>query len=315
LLRAAVTIGVLALVLRLVPLETLLEGARRVPPALWLAVLGGFLLGHLVSAGKWRLLLAASGAHPRAPMVVRAHGAALFANLCLPSIVGGDLVRAGLVIQDGSPAGAVAVGGLADRVLDTGALTLVAALGGILAPRVLEGPAALVLAAGAAACLAAIVGVVVFARVGHPERLPGPLARLAGPLAKVRVAAQGLAGRPGAAVVALLLALGVQGAFACANAVLGGAVGIDLPLAAWLLAWPLAKIVALLPISLGGIGVREAALAGLLLPFGVDPALAVAESLLWEAVLVAGGLVAGTASLAIGFATRGPRPLASGGRA
>ena len=38
--------------------------------------------------------------------------------------------------------------------------------------------------------------------------------------------------------------------------------------AVWLLAWPLAKLIALAPVSLGGIGVREVALATLLLPCG-----------------------------------------------
>ena len=40
----------------------------------------------------------------------------------------------------------------------------------------------------------------------------------------------------------------------------------------------------------------------LLLPFAVDPVLAVAQSLLWETVLVALGLTAGAASLWLGRA-------------
>ena len=63
----------------------------------------------------------------------------------------------------------------------------------------------------------------------------------------------------------------------------------------WFLAWPLAKLVALVPVSLGGIGVREAALAVFLTPFGVDAALAVAQSLTWEAVLIFSGMISGLA--------------------
>ena len=65
------------------------------------------------------------------------------------------------------------------------------------------------------------------------------------------------------------------------------------PLAVWAVAWPLAKIAAFLPVSLGGIGVREAALTGLLATFGVDPALAVAQGLLWRSGLMALGLLGG----------------------
>jgi len=46
--------------------------------------------------------------------------------------------------------------------------------------------------------------------------------------------------------------------------------------------------------------VREVALAGLLAPFGVASSLAVAQSLCWEVVLVASGLVAGAAAIATG---------------
>ena len=70
-------------------------------------------------------------------------------------------------------------------------------------------------------------------------------------------------------------------------------IGVDIPLAAWFLVWPLSKLAALVPISLGGLGVREATLAALLVPFGIAPALGVVTALLWQTVLLAGGLFAG----------------------
>jgi uncharacterized membrane protein YbhN (UPF0104 family) len=57
--------------------------------------------------------------------------------------------------------------------------------------------------------------------------------------------------------------------------------------------WPLAKIASLMPISLGGLAVREASLAALLLPFGVPVATSVVCSLLWQTVLITGGLAGG----------------------
>jgi uncharacterized membrane protein YbhN (UPF0104 family) len=61
--------------------------------------------------------------------------------------------------------------------------------------------------------------------------------------------------------------------------------------------WPLAKLAAVLPLTQGGIGVREAALVGLLAPFGAPGPLVLASGLAWEAVVIAGGLVAGGVSL------------------
>jgi glycosyltransferase 2 family protein len=57
--------------------------------------------------------------------------------------------------------------------------------------------------------------------------------------------------------------------------------------------WPLSKLAALVPITLGGLGVREATLAALLVPFGVPPAVGVVAALLWQTVLITGGLFAG----------------------
>jgi len=69
-----------------------------------------------------------------------------------------------------------------------------------------------------------------------------------------------------------------------------------LPLRLWLFAWPLAKLAALLPLTQGGIGVREAALVALLTPFGAAGHLVLAAGLVWEGVIVAGGLLSGGAA-------------------
>jgi hypothetical protein len=95
------------------------------------------------------------------------------------------------------------------------------------------------------------------------------------------------------------LSLAIQSGFVFANAWMGHAIGIEVPLAVWFLVWPLAKIASLAPISLGGLAVREASLAALLLPFGVPVARSVVCSLLWQTVLIAGGLLGGLVWLAL----------------
>ena len=56
----------------------------------------------------------------------------------------------------------------------------------------------------------------------------------------------------------------------------------------------------MLPITQGGIGVREVALAALLAPFGAPAVRTVAVGLVWEAIPITGGLFGGLASLVIG---------------
>ena len=79
---------------------------------------------------------------------------------------------------------------------------------------------------------------------------------------------------------------------------LGRLVGIDIPLHVWFFVWPLAKIAGLAPVTQGGIGVREAAQAVLFAPFGVAAVQAVATGLVFEAVIISGGLVGGLIAVA-----------------
>jgi uncharacterized membrane protein YbhN (UPF0104 family) len=92
------------------------------------------------------------------------------------------------------------------------------------------------------------------------------------------------------------LGISAQLAFITLNIALAEACGLHLAFRVWLFAWPLAKLSAALPITQGGIGVREAALAALLLPFGASAALSVAAGIAWEAIVISGALVAGLTS-------------------
>jgi uncharacterized membrane protein YbhN (UPF0104 family) len=92
-------------------------------------------------------------------------------------------------------------------------------------------------------------------------------------------------------VRAAVLSLAVQSAFVLANVWLARSAGVTTALAAWFVAWPLSKLVAVLPISLGGIGVREAALVALLAPYGAPRDAVLASGLLWQAVLIVTGVV------------------------
>jgi uncharacterized membrane protein YbhN (UPF0104 family) len=100
-----------------------------------------------------------------------------------------------------------------------------------------------------------------------------------------------LARQPARLVACLGLSMTVQAGFVLANVILAEAAGVRVPLAAWYVAWPLSKLIAAIPISLGGIGVREASLAGFLAPFGASPPAVVASGLLWQTILLAGGLL------------------------
>jgi uncharacterized membrane protein YbhN (UPF0104 family) len=71
----------------------------------------------------------------------------------------------------------------------------------------------------------------------------------------------------------------------------------------------LAKIAAVMPITQGGIGVREAALVVLLAPFGAPASQVLATGIVWEGVIITAGLLAGlTAFLLRRWESHASRP-------
>ena len=111
------------------------------------------------------------------------------------------------------------------------------------------------------------------------ERLPGKLANVA---LRFREGLESLVRAPHIAFSGFILSVGIQSGFVGLNIILAESMGIKAPFLIWFFAWPLAKIIALVPVSLGGIGVREAALAVIMAPFGIQAALVVAQSISWE---------------------------------
>ncbi len=272
------------------PAAEVWSAMSRTPLPQWLAVVAAFGVAHAVGATKWRMLVRAAGVPLDHITALRAHAAGLFANIWLPSIIGGDVVRAAWITRAHGGIAVPALAGIADRALDLGALIALGALGAYFAPADKLGPAAPILRAGAIAFgVAGLAGLGLLYAV--PLRRLPPRAR--GALARVREVLGAYAARPGTALASFALALCTQSAFVAMNAWLGAAIGVAPGAAAWLLAWPLSKVVAMVGFTLGGLGVREGALALLLAPFGVPATSALAQGLVWQTVLFAFGIVAG----------------------
>jgi uncharacterized membrane protein YbhN (UPF0104 family) len=305
-LRVGGSAGILALLFYFLPLGELWAGMRRVSPALWLAVLAGYLGAHVIAVVRWRLMVNAAGAGLGLAPAARCHFAGIFGNLFLPSLVGGDVVRAGLALRLGRSKAGVLLGSLLDRMLDVVVLAGLAGASAALLPRALDAGSRRVfvaLAVGAAAAGAAALAALLVLTRRRSWRMRRRMVRL-------RQAARSVAQQRARVALALLLSLVGQSAFVLLIARIGAACGLALPLTAWFFAYPMAKLVALAPVSQGGIGLREAALVVLLAPFGVTPVLAVAVGLVYETINVAGNLLGGLVSAALGRRAAGARKLA-----
>jgi uncharacterized membrane protein YbhN (UPF0104 family) len=300
--------ALLGVVFYLVGGQAVWSAMKKTQPGTWAMGLAGFIVLHTLSAAKWRFFLKLCGVDLPFKTATQCYSAGLFANLCLPSLVGGDVLRAGLAVKATGRLAPVLLGSVIDRLSDILALGLLTGIGLVIAPAAAEhvhggrvsGPMVLVgLLAGAALALVAAR----VALAGLPlRRLPRKLARFA---VKTLRALKTLMAKPLHGLLGMVACLGLQAGFVAVNVPLGEMVGLHLDLRLWYLLWPLAKIAAMVPVSLGGLGVREMAFGFLVKPFA-DSELAVAESLIWQSILITGGLLAGAYWLASGLRTKAP---------
>jgi len=300
-LRWAAALAVLGVLLHFLPLAPLRAAIARVPVLSFLAVLLGYLLAHCVGVAKWRMVVNAAGAELDFATSAQCYFGGLFGTLFLPSIVGGDVVRLAVGLERSPRPAAVLTGNVVDRFLDVTAQAGLVLLGLVLVPELDLIPddverrisnALPLIALGVIALLGLLLML-------SKRILGGRSVRFRRRTARLRLALRSVSKRPRVLALGWLVGTCVQLAFLVLTAHLAFKCGLTLPLRAWLFAWPLAKLAAVLPLTQGGIGVREAALVALLSPFGAPGHLVLAAGLVWEGVVIAGGLIAGAAALVL----------------
>ena len=291
--RWAAALLILGILFYLLPVAPLRNALSRVPLTRFIAVLLIYLVALTGGITKWHTVVNSAGAQLSFAASAQCYTSGLFGALFLPSIIGGDVARLAVGISRSPRPAAVITGNVADRLLDVAAQLTLISLGLMLLPGSLpvpfEAPAKHVLLASVLAA-AILFGLVVALR---RPLLGGRPIRFRRWLAQLRHAVRTVSRRPHRLLLGWLLGTSVQGTYVLLTALLGITCGLDLPLPVWLFAWPLAKIAAVMPITQGGIGVREAALVVLLVPFGAPAAQVLATGIVWEGVIITGGLLAG----------------------
>ncbi|MGH8548135.1 MAG: lysylphosphatidylglycerol synthase transmembrane domain-containing protein [Methylococcales bacterium] len=296
-LRAILTIVILTALILWLPTDQLWAATKSTGINLWGLTIVCVVLFQIIAVWKWRILLLASELPVRWLESMRAHTAGLFANIWLPSISGGDVVRLGLVVKNKKQLASAFTGTAADRANDVVALLLLAAVGILWLPVIKANLGTRALGFITVLIVSTLLSAPAFLKYVRADWFPQ---RIAGAVTALKTALSSILSRKKTLILAQSLSLLIQGVFVLLNAVIGQAMGIQIPLSAWFVAWPLAKLAAMVPVSLGGIGVREAAMAALLAVFYVDPTLSVAQSLVWESIMLALGLIAGAVSLYLG---------------
>jgi len=298
LLKLVVTIGILAILIsRLDPAQVwnLLRGVEPVPVAMAVGLLAA---SHMAVALIWRRLLGVVGVELSVERTVSLYYAGLFLNNFFFGSVGGDSYRIYAAWKGTGGSGRpVLAATLLERLIGVTALLLLGTVAVVVKFSALPGGFRwLLLALSGGGTIAAFTVILV----------PAPLGRFALHLARNRsqttreritgtVASMQQAGRPAAVLTMLLVAVAAQGVRIWTHWWCARALGIEVAAADLFLVIPIIAVASGLPISIGGLGVREAAGVLLLAPLGVaEPSAFAMELLAWLVGVVTslvGGLI------------------------
>lgn len=291
-IKIVVSVGLLYVLLSRVDVTRLWATARTASVPLLAAALGLYLLMVLASAWRWGLLLRAQHIAARPVTLIQSYLVATFFNNFLPSNIGGDVVR----IRDtsnvaGSKTLATTVV-LVDRGIGLLGLVFVAAMGASLTAK--ASPALGPLGPGLL-WLVLLVGVAVAApvlllphgvgrllaplKVLHQEWVEERIARLVLALARFRDA-------PAAIALGFLGAIVVQGILVAFYAAIARAINVPIPVAHLAILVPLSFIVQMAPVSVNGLGVREATFSFYFAQLGLPLESALALSFLGAALVM-----------------------------
>jgi uncharacterized protein (TIRG00374 family) len=259
-----------------------------------------YVAGQALSTWKWRLLLAPVGLGAvRYPRLLAFYFIGMFFNLFLPTMVGGDAVKAVLLARDtGAPVRAT-TSVFMERNLGLFALLSIALVASWRAPAVdimgvTLSTLTLLLFCG---FIAANVALVTRGVYGLVDRIIAatPMARMRHRAAPLYDAVYAYRARPGVIASTVLLSFVFQGVVIAVVFLNTRALHLDVPFSSIAVFVPLISLASMIPVSVNGLGVREALYIFFFGRLGAPSEVSVSLALLFLAVTfmasLPGGLV------------------------
>lgn len=299
--RPIVSVGLLAILVSKIDPSTLVPADRSLPGTLAFLILGLVLMGasFVLASWRWQRVLAVFDAHIGLRTLLAHYLAGQFVGNVLPSTVGGDVLRITRLSKDTKSTEVAFASVVIERLTGFFALPLLTFVGFIARPDLLDHGRSWIALATAGVSLAFLA--IILALAASP-RLAGRFKdhenwmRFIG---AVHVGIDGLRRDPRDAFAALGAAIAYQLSVVSAVYCAVHTIGLTVPNGAVLAFVPAVAMAQVLPISVGGLGIREGMLALLLHPLGVKTGQAVAVGLLWYAMTLVVSL-AGAPSFALG---------------
>jgi uncharacterized membrane protein YbhN (UPF0104 family) len=306
-LRAVATVAMLVVLLSRLHLGRLFPLHSQSAVALLAVALVVTVSGIGLSVLRWQRVLVALGLATKVRTLFRVYLAGLFVGNFLPSTVGGDVVRVTRLARITSQRPRAFASVVLERLTGWLVLPVITLVGLVINPGLLQlGSAsrlAIALSLTTLALLAVVVGVSGSSRLGRWLSGREGWARFA---AAVHLGLDHLRHRPGAAAQVLAVSFAYQLVVAFGAFLVAVAIGLHVGWTAILAFMPVVAIVQVLPLTIGGLGLREGAFVVFLGPLGVTASQAIAFGLLVYGLNLAASLL-GAPAFAAGVAPAGAR--------
>ena len=288
--KISISIIILLLLLFYLPIPVIISSIKQISISEWSICLFIAFFIHILGVCKWRWQQMAARIKLRFLTVLRFYAAGVFANIFMPSIIGGDVLRTGLVIYHTGEKRNVILSSLIDRLCDVISLCILAVFGSLFVSNFLELNLYMVLII----VISVVIGLLIFGLgllcYKPPKWWPR---RFRHQTMRLKTALWCIVNNYRLTLSALFLSITLQVCLILLNATIGKAVGLNVPTILWFFVFPMAKMAAMIPISFGGIGVQELTMVGLMNGLGETPALALSQSLLWRGIIIAHGALYG----------------------
>ena len=256
-----------------------------------------YMTGQAISTLKWRILLAPVDLSTPYLRLLGFYFTGMFFNLFLPTIVGGDAVKALLLAREtGAPARAT-MSVFMERNTGLCALLLIALVAAYLAPPVRLYGVSLVTLTWLLAAGYAAANIVLFSpqayRIADGLIARSPLKSMRARAASLYEAAIPYTRAMGVLISSILLSIVFQFVVIGVVFLTARALSLSIPLTAAAVFVPLVSLAGMVPVSVNGLGVREALYILLFGRIGIPAELAVSLALLYFAVTVIASLPGG----------------------
>lgn len=281
--RPAISIALLAILLMITDLGQVIAIMKRVDPMLFAVAIVLFALSILTATQKWHLCIP----NISYGVLLRSYLSSLFFFLLPTGTLGAEASKLSLARTHHLRVSTIAGSIIVDKLTGLAALAAIGAIFGFTANHTLAIPAAIALLAGSLAIILVLLA------MGEGQRLPRLLERAStaeGKAASLLKFALDLSPQPGLIWKSIAVGLVSQGLVVAIYACLASGLGVMYPLPEFLLCVVVANLAAVLPVSMGGIGVREIGLVALLGELGITAETATALALAVFSVFIIGAL-------------------------